>query len=191
MALSSMEAALTDAERREACGRPVLIGFADALAAPEAAWSLVEDGTPVVAFARRGSRPPLRRSRAVELVEVASPADDAWQAVADIRALMRSGEFRAVMPLDDVALWLCRAAVSDGTNIPMVGPVGDAAELALNKSLQLDAARRAGFHVPATQHVDSVEDLMSLDTLPAVLKSRPPGGRAGWGPHQTKELRVR
>ena len=75
-----------------------------------------------------------------------------------------------MMPLDDAALWLCRAAVSDGTNIPMVGPVGDAAELALNKSLQLDAARRAGFHVPATQHVDSVEDLMSLDTLPAVLK---------------------
>ena len=78
------------------------------------------------------------------------------------------------MPLDDAALWLCRAAVNDGAEIPVVGPVGEAAELALNKSLQLDAARRAGFHVPPTQHIDSVEDLMSLDTLPAVLKSARP-----------------
>ena len=73
MALNSMEAFPNDAKRQETRGRPVLIGFADALAAPETAWSLLEAGTPVVAFARRGSRPPLRRSSAIALAEVAPP----------------------------------------------------------------------------------------------------------------------
>ena len=171
MAVNTMEASPTDANRQEAPARPVLIGFADALAAPETAWSILEAGTPVVAFAKRGSRPALRRSKSVSLVEVASPADDARQSVADIRRLMESGSFQAVMPLDDDSLWLCYAAIEDGAEITVVGPAGDAAQLALNKSLQLDAARRAGFAVPPTKHIDSVEDLMSLDALPVILKS--------------------
>jgi predicted ATP-grasp superfamily ATP-dependent carboligase len=171
MALSSLDASPTDATRQNGNQRPILIGFADALAAPETAWSLLEAGTPVVAFAKRGSRPALRRSRTIKLAEVTSPAEDARQAVADIRALAESGAFQAVMPLDDDSVWLCRAALGDGPPIPVVGPVGDAAELSLNKRLQLDAARSAGFHVPPTRQIDSIDDLMSLDTLPAVLKS--------------------
>ena len=36
---------------------PVLIGFADALAAIESAWCLADDGFEVHAFARRATRP--------------------------------------------------------------------------------------------------------------------------------------
>lgn len=171
MAVTTTGALPRDANRLQAGARPVLIGFADALAAPETAWSILEAGTPVVAFTKRGSRPALRRSKGVSFVEIASPTVDVRQSVADIRRLMESRAFQAVMPLDDDSVWLCHAAIEDGAEITVVGPVGDAAELALNKSLQLDAARRAGFAVPATKQIDSVEDLMSLDALPVILKS--------------------
>ncbi len=152
----------------------MLIGFADALAAPETAWSLIDGGSEVVAFAKRGSRPALRRSRKVRLVEITPPAHDARRALADLRELIESGAFQSVMPLDDASVWLCRAAHDEGADIRVIGPVGDTAELALNKGLQLDAAQRAGFDVPATRYVESVDELMSIDALPVVLKSARP-----------------
>lgn len=151
----------------------MLIGFADALAAPETAWSLLDAGSEVVAFAKRGSRPALRRSKKVRVVEITPPAHDARRALADLRELMESGAFQAVMPLDDASLWLCRGAHDEGAEIPVIGAVGATAELALNKSLQLDAAQRAGFHVPSTRNIVSVDELTSLD-LPVVLKSARP-----------------
>lgn len=166
-------AAARDAVEPGGTRRPVLIGFADALAAPETAWSLSEAGTPVVAFTRRGSRPPLRRSKAIQIVEVTSPAQDAGRAVDDLRRLVRARSFQAVMPVDDAALWLCQAAVGDGET-PVAGPVGAAAELALDKRLQLAAARRAGFCVPVTYEIDTPGDIGSLHPLPVVLKPARP-----------------
>lgn len=48
----------------------VLMGFAEALSAPEAVWSLVDAGFQVRAFARRGSRSALRHSRHVQVFDV-------------------------------------------------------------------------------------------------------------------------
>ena len=159
----------------------VLIGFADALAAPETAWSLLEAGVRVVAFSHRDTRPSLRRCRGVEIVEVTSPADDADAALADLSALLESGVYDAVMPLNDASVWLCSAAAARGSRTPTLGPIGGPADLALDKRLQLAAAERAGLKVPATRHVETVEDLFELSEFPLLLKPALPvrfdGGR--------------
>src|SRR5277367_823132 len=54
----------------------VLVGFADALAAPEAAASLLASGYRVVSFSRRGRAVALRHMRGVEIVEVTAPEQD-------------------------------------------------------------------------------------------------------------------
>ncbi len=153
--------------------RPVLIGFADALAAPEAAWSLLDAGHPVVAFSPRGSRPALRRSRAVRIVEITSPREDARRSASDLRALVERGDFAAAMPLDDASVWLCDEALRSA-DIPIAGPLGELAELALDKRRQLEQARRAGLDVPPTQPIESVAELLELSSLPVVLKAARP-----------------
>ena len=64
----------------------VLVAFAEALAAIESAWSLEGAGFEVVAFARRGTRPPLRRSGSVQVHELTPPELDRAGAEADLRA---------------------------------------------------------------------------------------------------------
>ena len=158
---------------------PVLIGFADALAAPESAWSILESGSRVVAFARRGSRPPLRRCKAIRIVEITPPEHDLGRALADLRALVAREPFAAVMPLDDGAVWLCDGALQDSP-VAVAGPTGTLAELALDKRLQLDAAARAGLSIPPTRSIDSLDDLLRLSEFPVVLKpARPVSDRGG------------
>jgi hypothetical protein len=158
-------------ERRGAItGSTVLMGFGNALAAPETAWSLLESGTHVVIFMRRGARCALRRSRQIEIIEITAPEDDAQAAVADLRAALTDERFGALMPLDDTSLWLCNAAAAEGLPVPVVGPTGAAAELALDKSLQVAAAQRAGLAVPATRNIDTVNELEGLREFPLVLK---------------------
>jgi len=54
----------------------VLLGFADAFAAIESAWSLADAGHEVFAFARRGTSPPIAASRRVRVVPVTAPEDE-------------------------------------------------------------------------------------------------------------------
>ena len=148
---------------------PVLIGFAEALAAPEAAWSLVDDGFEVLAFTRRGARPALRRSRRVRLVEITAPEQDAAQAARELSAAVALERPCAVMPLDDASLWLADRALA-GTGATIAGATGEQARLALDKSLQLAAAREAGLDVPFTRRIDSAADLADVEEFPVVLK---------------------
>lgn len=127
----------------------VLIGFAEALAAIESAWSLEGEGFEVLAFARRGSRPPLRRSGSVTVCEVTPPERDAVAAKADLQALIEAAGVDAVMPLDDVALRLCQAPCRNA-GVTLIGATGRQAEVALDKRLQIEAARAAGLPVPPT-----------------------------------------
>ena len=131
---------------------PVLIGFAESLAAIECAWILLDAGYDIVAFTRRGRRPPLARSRRVDVREVTSPQLDAAAAVADIGVLAGSVGASVVMPLDDDAVWLCdqTAASQPGSDVQVAGPIGPHATLALDKRLQLDVAASAGLRVPPT-----------------------------------------
>ncbi len=50
---------------RETHGDLVVIGFAEALSGPEVAWSLIDAGYRVVAFARKGGGNALQCSRHV------------------------------------------------------------------------------------------------------------------------------
>jgi biotin carboxylase len=159
----------------------VLIGFADALAAIESAWSLDEAGFEVLAFARRGSRPPLRRSARVELRELTPPELDLAAAKDDLRRLIEAAAVDAVMPLDDVALRLCQGPARE-TGVTVIGPTGPQAELALDKRLQIEAARAAGLPVPPSAFLDGgplPEDLsFPLVVRPAAAVAEA-GGRLG------------
>jgi len=173
----ALTSASSDARRCDPQGATpaVLIGFADALAAPETAWSLLESGWLVIAFARRGSRPSLRRCRGVQIVYVTPPERDLARAIADLWSLLQSEtSYRAVMPLDDSALWLCDQAFRRGIAVQVAGPTGANAELALDKRLQLAAAAEAGLPVPTTRCVESVEQLLALSDFPLALKPAQP-----------------
>jgi len=75
----------------------------------------------------------------------------------------------AYLPLDDGAVWLTTQLGDAG--VIVAGPTGRAAELALDKQLQVDAARAAGLSVPATTVVDSAVPLeLGPDEYPVVVK---------------------
>jgi biotin carboxylase len=133
--------------------KTVLIGFADALAAIESAYSLADHGFEVCAFARAGTRPALARSKLVRVAPITPPEQDYSQAVADLGALIRDLGPAAVLPLDDHAVWLTdqvdrHASMGPSAAAVIAGPTGKLAELALDKRQQLELARTAGFAVP-------------------------------------------
>ena len=170
-----------------------LIGFAEALSAPEVCWSLVDGGLQVIAFARRGRRSAVGHSRYVSVVQVTSPEDDEGATVREIEALMRSlatPQRRVVLfPLDDSAVWLCgqvpvdcrpepdlgasdqKASAINQGSFSRAGPSGDQLIVSLDKSAQIEAAKLAGFRVPATTIAQSVEQLLLPDqSFPLILK---------------------
>jgi predicted ATP-grasp superfamily ATP-dependent carboligase len=160
----------------------VLVGFAEALSAPEVVWSLVDDGFQVVAFSRRGRTSALRHSRHVVCHEICPPESDLQAALADLRALMTSlGEDsdrpkRILFPLDDKAVWLCSEFQ---LQVPwlLAGPQDGAAELALDKHLQFQAAREAGFDVPEALLTSSADEIVEFSvekSFPIILKSAKP-----------------
>jgi hypothetical protein len=137
----------------------VLIGFADALAAIESAWCLADHGFDVHAFARRGTRPALARSKSVTVVYVTAPEQDAERSAADLAAAVKDTNPAVVLPLDDHAVWLCNQ-VSHGQALSLRGSLGPvlagpaddgSASLALDKRQQLLYAEKAGFAVPASR----------------------------------------
>jgi hypothetical protein len=147
---------------------PILVGFAEALAGPEAAWSLLGAGFEVAAVSRRGGHAALRRDPAVELREITAPEADARAAVEELCAAARALGAAALMPLDDPAVWLFdRAAARLG--LPVVGAAGEQAAIALDKRRQIELARTAGLPVPPTQVVEP-GDVVADGGFPLVVK---------------------
>lgn len=157
----------------------VLVGFAEAMAAPEVAWSLVDAGFHVASFARRGRASALRHSRHVECHEICPPEKDLATALADLQSLLSSlattadGNQLILFPLDDKAVWLAsKVKMEDGWLL--AGPRGAKAELALNKCLQTQAAREAGLNVPKTllaRFANDVRDFTTSESFPIILKA--------------------
>lgn len=143
----------------------VLVGFAEALSAPEVVWSLIDDGFKVVAFARKGRLSPLRYSRHVECHEICAPESSLEKAASDLGALLSllsgaKGEEKFILlPLDDKAVFLCSRLQLE-PEWRLAGPIGHSAEVALNKTLQVEAARSAGFAVPETLFVNTADDIL-------------------------------
>ena len=163
----------------------VLIGFADAFAAIECAWSLADAGHEVFAFARHGTAPALAAARRVRIVPVTAPEDDAAACVADVvNAAHRLGVADVVnaahrlgtsvlLPLDDLAVW-----VADRTGLRVAGATGQAAAFALDKRLQVQAAAEAGFAVPARTAGGPWIVKAALAAIERDNKLIRPGGRA-------------
>ncbi len=133
----------------------VVIGFAESLAAPETAWSLRDAGHEVTAFTRSGAKPPLRKARGIELVEVAAPEEDVDHAVVEIAAALEGAD--VLLPLDDEALALAERAIAE-MQVRLAGPTGSNVEVALDKRRQIELAGQAGFSVPTTTVFASVAE---------------------------------
>lgn len=147
-----------------------LIGFAEAVAGPETAFSLLDAGFEVVAFTRSGARASLRKCPGVSFLEVTAPAHDARAAVRELERHVEAVDPAVVLPLDDAAVWLCDSA-EDGVGARVAGPTGAAARLALDKRLQLEAAAHAGFDAVPTRALASARELLGADNgFPLVVK---------------------
>lgn len=148
----------------------VLIGFAEALPAPEVFFSLHDAGHRVSAFTRKGAQTPLAKHLpCVAVHEIAAPETDA-QAAQDALAQLMQGPDAPdlLLPMDDAALWLANAALPQDARI--VGAQGDQAALALDKTLQVVAAKAAGLPLPETAVVRKPEDLSASLPFPCIAK---------------------
>ena len=157
----------------------VLVGFAEAVSAPETVWSLVDGGYRVVAFARKGRASALRHSRHVVCHEICAPESDLQASLSDLRSLLNSlgpqdGDAESILfPLDDKAVWLC-SQIGPVSGWRLAGPENGCAELALKKNLQVELAREAGFNVPQTVLATGAKDLLDFvakESFPVILKS--------------------
>jgi len=147
----------------------ILIGFGESLSAPEVAWDLLDHGFMVAAFIRRGISPPLRRIKGIKLVEVTPPEKDAWETVDQIQQAIADIGAETILPLDDTSVWLCDK-LSNRITIPVAGATGETALLALDKRVQLDAARDAGFNISETQYINAGHEILNIKQLPVVIK---------------------
>lgn len=157
----------------------VLVGFAEAMASPEVVWSLVDGGFRVVAFARRGRASALRYSHHVVCHEICPPEVDLEASLFDLQSILASMDGkvddtqRILFPLDDKAVWLSsRIKLENGWIL--AGPSGPNAELALNKCLQIQIARDAGFDVPKTVIARNAREVFAFtasESFPIILKA--------------------
>ena len=154
----------------------VLLGFAEALSSPEVAWSLVDAGFRVAAFARKGRKSALQHSRYVTVLEITPPETDYAAASADLAVILNNcranGDARhsVLFPLDDVALWLC-AQQSLSSKWVLAGPSATGMQLALDKAVQVEAAIQAGLPVlPTTIAKTRHEIVTNVGEFPLLLK---------------------
>ena len=149
------------------------------MSAPEVAWSLVDEGFGVVAFARKGRASALRHSRHVTCYEICPPESDLQRSLSDLISLIDSFGIasdsvpRILFPVDDKAVWLC-SRVPLRNEWLLAGPSGANADLALNKCIQIQRAQEAGFNVPKTQLARTAEDVLSFcanESFPIILKA--------------------
>ena len=169
-------------------GRPVvLIGFAEALAAPEVVFSLRHAGFGVRPFTRAGSpKPPIARLPVEPPIALPPPEADAEATVAALRAAAAETRPAAVLALDDAALWLVdRAFGGDGTGSEggpaVASATGAQAAVALDKTRQIALAAEAGFAVPPTTVARTRAEILAHGAFPAIVKPALAAERRGAG----------
>ena len=153
----------------------VAIGFAEAMSAPEVAWSLVDAGFKVIAFSRKGRRAALRHSHHAAIFEIAAPGEDYAAALRELAAVPTSERAEhmvqsVLLPLDDASLWLC-SRVQPASRWILAGASAHCAELAIDKRKQIQAATAAGFRVPPTSFAAAAEGLVGcVSDYPVILR---------------------
>ena len=162
----------------------VLLAFGDALAAPEACYSLVDAGFSVHVACRRGVDSGIRRSRLVSIHDVTSPEVDHQRSAEEISDLSRSCEAIAVLPLDDLSLWMMSRNRSQFA-CPIAAASEAAVEVALDKRKQIEIAKASGFLVPETGDFGQRLESLPWGFFPCILKgalaARPEGKALGRG----------
>lgn len=161
----------------------VLVGFAESLPAPEVLFSLKRAGFALSAFRRSGSRTPILSVLDVPATELPPPEENFAAAVQGLRQAASAAD--ALLAVDDAALKLCTQSFGPCEGPVAVHATGAQAEIALNKILQLKAARSAGLEVPDTVVIDRPEDFRCAGLLPAIVKPamavQVVGGKLGKG----------
>ncbi len=155
-------------------GAHVLIGFAEALSAPEVIFSLLGAGHRVSVFTRAHTRPPLvARLPIVRTHSITAPETDLDAARANLSAIFSASDAPdVVLAIDDVALSLVDQTMSGPTTMTprLASATGPAAAIALDKIAQIEHARAAGLAVPETVIVRAPDDLARVATFPAIAK---------------------
>lgn len=148
----------------------VLIGFAEALSAPEVFFSLSKAGHDVSAFTHNTKVPlaSLPLKHVFTLPDVMIDRQGAIDAVCRIMDHPDAPDI--ILPLDDVSLWLVNSAL--GSDPRIAGATGERVRIALDKTAQIRAACDAGLKVPETTLVSETTPLGKDVTLPAILKPR-------------------
>lgn len=156
-------------EPRDANAESATIGvlFGEALAAPEAVWSLRAAGHQVQVISRIGSSPPASRIREVETLQVCAPEQSLSGCRRDLGRVVRDFGIDLLMPLDDVGV-LVTGGSEFGAHL--VGPRNERARLALDKVLQIEAARQVGLPVPRTESITTPADFRWAGPFPVVVK---------------------
>lgn len=147
----------------------ILIGFAEALSAPEVVWCLLGAGFRVAAFTGNKHHIPLHKLKSVDIVHVTPLKEDAGKTLFDLRNIYKELKASAILPLNDSALWLCNK-LADDPEINVAGPTGIRAQFSLDKRLQIKASQDAGFNVPKTFILENIEDSKKIENFPVIVK---------------------
>jgi hypothetical protein len=152
--------------------RRVLIGFGEAVPAPEVIFSLLSAGHEVRVFARTGAGGRLRGLPIGQPMEIAAPEKAAQAAVEGIGKALARFRPEVLLALDDPALWLVTSAARQGLmeGVAPAHATGAQAAVALDKEAQIAAARAAGLAVPPTLAVRKPDDLRQVRNFPAIMK---------------------
>lgn len=147
----------------------VLLGFADAISAPESAWSLIDDGFRVAAFYRGGMDLPITQDPRLESFAITRPEADAAASTKELAHLIDHLRPAAVLPVDDAAL-----AILGLTNPPdscaPAHPIGAQYDLAVDQRAQLKVAADAGLSIDPVVPIDKGPDLQTLERFPVEIR---------------------
>lgn len=146
----------------------VLVGFAESLPAPEVLFSLKHAGFALRAFRRVGNRTPILSVLDLATTDLTAPEENLAAAVNELRQAASTVD--ALFAIDDVALKLCAETFGPGEGPVAVHATGPQAEIALDKIMQLKAARSAGLAVPETVIIDRPEDVRATGFMSAIVK---------------------
>lgn len=149
----------------------VLVGFAEALAAPEVFFSLLDAGFDIHPFMRTGASPCWPDRLPVQpAIVLPRPEDDFEGALATIRAAAARIGPGAVLALDDASLLLVGRAFGDRSGPKLASAGGEQLAVALDKSRQVPLAKAAGFALPPTTIANRRGEITAHQIFPAILK---------------------
>lgn len=153
--------------------KKILVGFGEALAAPEVCFSLYNDGWQISAFTRNRKTCSLRFLPFIELHEVPAPEINTDATINELSGLIAQLNPNGFMPLDDFSLWLCSRMEREnrlGESCKAICAASDAVGVALDKSLQVEAAIKTGLSVPETMIASTTSQISTWDHFPCIAK---------------------